>query len=298
MLEAKDGGKRFGYVGQHAEFWDWDNDGDLDLISSDLYQGVVLYTNEGSSKEPVFESPSNHPLKAGDAVLGLDEAAGIADAKQIQTLSKLYMSHAQPLMHDWDSDGLADLMLAGSTNGKDQRIVWCRNTGKLGAPKFAEPETLVAIDASSEKSSSTFWLAKDGEYRALDGYLRFTVADINGDGLEDLVVGDSCKKTVLRASVVASNDDVMQLLKKVEQLEIKLKSTVANSSNDSSKEESNEESDGGAPTGPPPIFHTPDDELVEEYFDTVEELKKAYSKAAPKGEGVAPVGMVWVLERQ
>ena len=73
-----------------------------------------------------------------------------------------------PVLADWDGDGLPDLIL-GLRGGERRRgVYWCRNVGTKQAAKFGPPQLLVA----------------DNEERETTG---ICVADWNGDGRPDLI---------------------------------------------------------------------------------------------------------------
>jgi hypothetical protein len=77
-----------------------------------------------------------------------------------------------PVLADWDGDGLPDLLLGvskWSTGSKGRLgVYWCRNVGTKRAPKFGPPQLLVA----------------DNELVRTTG---ICVADWNGDGRPDLI---------------------------------------------------------------------------------------------------------------
>ena len=78
-------GKDFGEYAFHSCLWDWDADGDLDLMAAGNSTGFQLYENEGTATKPVF-ADSGVPIALGD--------------------QELQMFFYQPVMHDWDGDGL------------------------------------------------------------------------------------------------------------------------------------------------------------------------------------------------
>ena len=74
-----------------------------------------------------------------------------------------------PVLADWDGDGLPDLIL-GLRGGERRRgVYWCRNVGTKREPKFGPSQLLVA----------------DNDVHRITG---LCVADWNGDGRPDLIV--------------------------------------------------------------------------------------------------------------
>ncbi|MBE7491055.1 MAG: VCBS repeat-containing protein [Planctomycetes bacterium] len=146
-----------------AVAFDWDADGDFDLILGDYGKGLFLVRNEGSNAEPKFTGKpesvmvGDKPLDAGDKITA-------------------------PRFVDWDGDGLADIVLGTFGDawgaGKGGSVLLFRNTGKKGEPRFEPAKVL--IEASPKTASSA---------TRPDAGLYLDVADLDGDGRLDLVVG-------------------------------------------------------------------------------------------------------------
>jgi hypothetical protein len=141
---------------------DWDHDGDLDLIIGNGEGAVYWASNEGTRAKPIWGQPRR--LKAGGQFLVADGGA------------------AAPCVADWDGDGLPDLLL-GSSSGK---VIWCRNHGEKANPDLAAPEILVSAFPRNLTRDKQ-WFANP-QRSAHD--VRICVADWNGDGRPDLLVGD------------------------------------------------------------------------------------------------------------
>jgi len=131
---------------------DWDGDGDYDLIVGTIRGKVYLVPNEGTPESYAF-----------------------AKEKQIASVG----SRAGPFTADWDGDGDLDL-LVGANDGS---VSLFRNTGSAKAPELAEVVQLVPPGDSASGAQAP----KEVRRGALS---KICVADWNGDGLLDLLVGD------------------------------------------------------------------------------------------------------------
>ena len=140
------------YLGICAIPVDWDEDGDLDLLLGSNEGRIFLRRNEGTIHEHAFATESEL-LHAGAEPM---EVAG----------------HAMPVVADWDADGLFDL-ISGTRQGS---VVWFRNLGERGKPRFATSETLF------ERT--------DESVEVVGERTQVTVGDYDADGDLDLLIGD------------------------------------------------------------------------------------------------------------
>jgi len=149
-------------VGSHVFAFDWDGDGLLDLIIGTAGGEVLFVPNVGTRNNPVFGDPK--PLTAAGKKLEI--ASGCA----------------APVVADWDGDGLPDLIVGA----EDGSVVWFRNEGKRKEPKLTAAKTLVPPSPSPWVGDKA---RKPGEWGVR---ARPAVADWDGDGKLDLLVGDLC----------------------------------------------------------------------------------------------------------
>lgn len=139
---------------------DWNGNGTLDFIVGNIDGGVFLVSNEGTPQKYVFGQPET--LKAVGKPIMADGG------------------NATPWVADWDGDGLPDLLL-GSNAGS---VVWYKNIGTKTKPELAKPVTLVDPINNSSAVKSFDKPTRNGMRT------RPSVADWNGDGRPDLLVGD------------------------------------------------------------------------------------------------------------
>lgn len=173
---------------------DWDDDGDWDLLVGGGYGWPRILTNEGTNGRPALSEPQlifseGKPIRLlRNDILGGEHPHN--------------MGYPYPAFVDWDGDGLKDLMLPNETN----RIFWYRNIGTPKQPKFGKRRQLICDGHpdSPEKRAESARLASDKatpnapypyeEDRPFFWRTGAGFADLNGDGLMDMVTHDGYRR--------------------------------------------------------------------------------------------------------
>jgi hypothetical protein len=141
---------------------DWDGDGKLDLVVGNFAGTFYWFKGEGKGKF----NPKPEMIKIGDQPLRING------------------HHSDPFVVDWDGDGDLDL-LSGSTNGGVQ---WAENTAGKGKPPKLKPfKELIKPGRNIGYGE----LVNEKELTGPTTSTRIWVADVNGDGKLDILVGDS-----------------------------------------------------------------------------------------------------------
>jgi hypothetical protein len=152
--------------------FDWDKDGDMDLIVGDEDGRVALIENTGKIKDsvPQFLPPVYFRQKADEVKVG---------------------ALATPFSVDWDNDGDEDI-ISGNTAGD---IVFIENLNGGNPPKFAKPKQLCA-NGKPIRIMAGYNGSIQGPCEEKWGYTTPTVADWDGDGLKDIVINSIFGKIV------------------------------------------------------------------------------------------------------
>lgn len=175
--------------------FDWDKDGDLDLIVGDEDGRVALVENTGkldATRTPLFAPPMYFQQEADTLKCG---------------------ALATPVVFDWDGDGDDDI-LSGNTAGY---IEFFENLSgpRVAGPKWAAPKRLEAggkvfrIKAGPNGSIQ-------GPAEAKWGYTTFSVADWDADGLPDVVLNSILGEVVWLKNVGTRKQPKLSAPKSIE----------------------------------------------------------------------------------
>lgn len=152
---------------------DLDGDGKLDLVAGNFGGTFAWFRGEGDGKF----TPAATWLAAGGELMRVD-------------------MHSDPFLIDFDGDGDLDLLSGSAAGG----VFLFANTGSKTAPKFAGKVTLVAA-AEQEHGPDAPIRFGDGHLQGPGADSRVWVADVDGDGKLDLLVGDQQRLTFPLAGI-------------------------------------------------------------------------------------------------
>jgi hypothetical protein len=161
---------------------DWDDDGDVDLISGNTAGYIEFFENLSGPRvaRPRWARPVH--LSAGGAAFRV--MAGPNGS--IQGPAEAKWGYTTLHVADWDGDGLLDIVF----NSILGRVMWLRNEGTRAAPKLAAPQPVeVEWEGMPPKPAWTWWNPQ-GKELVTQWRTTPVVHDFTGDGLVDLAMLD------------------------------------------------------------------------------------------------------------
>lgn len=170
---------KFGALATPYAF-DWDGDGDDDLITGNSAGYVAWIENLGG--DPVKWAAPRY-LSAGGKLIR--EQAGPNGS--IQGPAEAKWGYSILSVADWDHDGLPDII----TNGIWGKIIWYRNVGTRTAPRLAAGQPVEIAAGYSAPGPAWNWWKAQGQELVTQWRTSPQVIDWNGDGLNDLVMSDA-----------------------------------------------------------------------------------------------------------
>ena len=160
--------------------FDWDGDGDEDLICGNTAGYIGFIENLDGGNPPRWAAPVR--LKADGSTIRI--MAGPNGS--IQGPCEAKWGYTTLSVADWNHDGLPDIVVS-SIWGK---VLWYENVGTRRSPRLAAARPIeVEWEGKPPKPAWNWWKPEDG---TLAAQWRTTpaVLDYDGDGLNDLVILD------------------------------------------------------------------------------------------------------------
>jgi len=162
--------------------FDWDGDGDDDIVSGNSAGYIVLYENLSGPKvaEPKWAAPKK--LEAGGKVIRIMAGAN----GSIQGPAECKWGYTTLNVADWDGDGLPDIV-CNSIWGK---VHWYRNVGTRKAPKLAAAKPVEVDWKGKQPALAWGWMKPEGKALLTQWRTTPVLVDFDKDGLLDLVMLD------------------------------------------------------------------------------------------------------------
>jgi len=162
--------------------FDWDGDGDTDIISGNTAGNIAFFENLSGPKVEFPKWAAPRLLEAdGKSIRILAGPNG-----SIQGPAEAKWGYTTISVADWDGDQLPDI-LVNSILGK---IVWHRNIGTRSNPVLAAAEPIEVEWEGPQPNLSYGWLRPEGKALLTQWRTTPNAVDWNKDGLIDLVILD------------------------------------------------------------------------------------------------------------
>ncbi len=179
-FQQKAAGVKFGALVTPFAY-DWDGDGDEDLICGNTAGYIGLIENlDGNSKSPQLAAPRY--LKVGDRPIRIQAGPN----GSIQGPCEAKWGYTTQTVADWNLDGLPDLLV----NSIWGEILWYQNIGTRRTPRLAPAQTVkVKWPGLAPKPAWNWWNPR-GKQLVTQWRTTPVAVDYNQDGLTDLVMLD------------------------------------------------------------------------------------------------------------
>ena len=170
---------KFGALVTPVSF-DWDGDGDEDLICGNTAGEIGFIENLDGKNPPKWAAPKLLEVD-GEPIRILAGPNG-----SIQGPAEAKWGYTTISVADWDHDKLPDIIV-NSIWGK---IVWYRNVGTREKPRLAASEPIEVAWKDAPPKPAWNWWSPEGNALATQWRTTPCVVDWNRDGLNDLVMLD------------------------------------------------------------------------------------------------------------
>lgn len=162
--------------------FDWDGDGDLDILSGNTAGYIEWFENLSGAGDPSPRWAAPRRLQAGGKTFRIQagpngSVQGPAEAKWGYTTFDIA---------DWNADGLPDIVF----NSIWGRVQWLPNVGERRSPKLAEAQSIEVAWAGRPPKPVWTWWTPQGNELVTQWRTSPLARDFTGDGLVDLAMLD------------------------------------------------------------------------------------------------------------
>jgi hypothetical protein len=170
---------KFGALVTPCSF-DWDGDGDEDLICGNTAGYIGFIENLDGGDPPKWAAPAY--LKANGEIIRITAGPN----GSIQGPCEAKWGYTTLNVADWNQDGLPDIVV-NSIWGK---VLWYENIGTRREPRLAAAQPVEVEWPGSPPKPAWTWWEPEGKILATQWRTTPVVIDFDGDGLNDLVMLD------------------------------------------------------------------------------------------------------------
>lgn len=170
---------KFGALSTPVGF-DWDGDGDDDIISGNTAGNIAFFENLDGKAIPRWAAPVL--LDADGKTIHIQAGPN----GSIQGPCEAKWGYTTQSIGDWDHDGLPDLMI-NSIWGK---IEWFQNIGTRTRPKLGPARPITVEWSARPPKPSWNWWSPEGQNFVTQWRTTPIIVDWNKDDLNDLIVLD------------------------------------------------------------------------------------------------------------
>jgi hypothetical protein len=170
---------KFGALVTPCSF-DWDGDGDEDLICGNTAGYIGFIENLDGGDPPKWAAPVY--LKAAGKIIRITAGPN----GSIQGPCEAKWGYTTLNVADWNHDGLPDIVV-NSIWGK---VLWYENIGARQEPRLATAKPVEVDWPGSPPKPAWTWWEPEGKILATQWRTTPVVIDFDGDGLNDLVMLD------------------------------------------------------------------------------------------------------------